>query len=435
MEPERGSFNAWRPTLFAAAGGLVLTLLVSWSGVEAAARSVPTKIALDTLEACIALLAAFLIWGRQRQHRSASGSALIFALLLFAAANILWSVVPKILEVDDPTINAWVPLVLRVIGAAAMVAGAWIPEHADQGKRGTERPVIAAAGVIAAGAIASVVLADALPAPLPEVDRAMFARPDIVGSPVLIASQAIAALLFTAACIGFARKAGSESDPFLRWVAAGAALGAVARLNYFLFPSLYTEYVYSGDLLRLGFYLFVLTASVSQMVDTWQRLESQALVDPLTGLSNRHGFEVLSDFRIAQARRLKQPLALVFIDLDDMKGINDTHGHDAGDRALTDVAALIRQTFRDIDVMARLGGDEFCVLLSDGADATHASTRLEENLEAFRTREARPYALSLSCGVATTPPEGTVDLPDLIARADAAMYEQKATHRIKSAEA
>lgn len=429
MERASGSFNAWRPTLFAAAGGLILTLVVSVSGAEAAVRSVPTKIALDTLEACIALLAAFLIWGRQRQHRSGSGSALIFALLLFAAANILWSVVPKILDLDDPTITAWVPLILRAIGAAAMAAGAWLPEHAEQGKKASRRPVIAASGVIAAGAVASVLLSDALPAPLPKVDRSMFAHPDIVGSPVLITAQAVVALLFTAACIGFARKAEAERDPFLRWVAAGAALGAVARLNYFLFPSLYTEYVYSGDLLRLGFYLFVLTASITQIVETWQRLESQALVDPLTGLSNRHGFEVLSDFRIAQARRLKQAIALVFIDLDDMKGINDTYGHDAGDQALTDVAALIRRTFRDIDVMARLGGDEFCVLLADGADATHASTRLEENLQGFRTRETRPYELGLSCGVATTAAGEAIDLPDLISRADAAMYRQKTARR------
>ncbi len=93
-----------------------------------------------------------------------------------------------------------------------------------------------------------------------------------------------------------------------------------------------------------------------------EELRNLSLTDELTGLHNRRGFITLSQQQIRQAKRTKKEMLLLFVDLDGLKKINDGFGHSEGDRALFAVAALLRETFRDSDIVARIGGDEFAVL-------------------------------------------------------------------------
>jgi diguanylate cyclase (GGDEF)-like protein len=160
-----------------------------------------------------------------------------------------------------------------------------------------------------------------------------------------------------------------------------------------------------------------------------QELELQARTDALTGLLNRRAF--LEDLR----RRLDRPAdvegtgALLFIDLDHFKPINDEFGHEAGDAALVAVAGVLREMVRPVDLAARLGGDEFALWLQD-ADAT-ATARRATAIGAAAAR-VRPWpagrtgpALSFSIGCAMRPP-GARPAPDaLVAAADAAMYAVK----------
>lgn len=160
-----------------------------------------------------------------------------------------------------------------------------------------------------------------------------------------------------------------------------------------------------------------------------ESIRSMSLTDSLTGLYNRRGFETLAQQQFKQVRRSKKKLTLVYLDLDDLKKINDNGGHRAGDEAIVEAAELLRRSFRDSDIVARLGGDEFAVLLVDARDgATEVPLqRLSENLAMANGRSDRPFPLSLSLGRADWDPEtanGT-DLAALIQRADEAMYRQK----------
>jgi diguanylate cyclase (GGDEF)-like protein len=114
-----------------------------------------------------------------------------------------------------------------------------------------------------------------------------------------------------------------------------------------------------------------------------------------------------------------------------MKRINDTLGHKVGDQALTDTTMILRQTFRDSDIMARIGGDEFVILATDSSltKADYILIRLKENLDNYNAREGRPYKLSFSVGVATYDPLSSYTIDELMIQADQAMYEQKRAKR------
>lgn len=156
-------------------------------------------------------------------------------------------------------------------------------------------------------------------------------------------------------------------------------------------------------------------------------IRSMSLIDELTGLHNRRGFLVLAEQQLNTAKRLEKKAALVFIDLDGMKRINDTLGHNEGNLALKEAANVLRMTFRKADIIARLGGDEFVSLAlleeSEGSDAL--CQRLEQNLAQSNAREGRRYQLSLSCGITLHEPSSPASLEELIDEADRLMYEQK----------
>jgi diguanylate cyclase (GGDEF)-like protein len=154
---------------------------------------------------------------------------------------------------------------------------------------------------------------------------------------------------------------------------------------------------------------------------------SLAIGDELTGLSNRRGFEMLGERLIAAARRLDLSVSAIYADLDNMKPINDTFGHDAGDRALIETAESLAGSLRASDLIARLGGDEFCALLI-GSAASAAPTliaRVQEGVAARNRGTGEPWELSLTLGLAEAPAGAEVDLWDLVAQADAEMIAAK----------
>jgi len=163
-----------------------------------------------------------------------------------------------------------------------------------------------------------------------------------------------------------------------------------------------------------------------------ERLRHLADHDPLTGLLNRRGFSAALDAHIEQVRRYGPEGALLIIDLDDLKSINDRHGHDAGDEIILAVTAALRRRLRAADPIARLGGDEFAVLLTRGDRRTGAlvadGLRAEIVTEtAAHARAGGPAHLTASIGVATI--ESFDDASLILAAADRAMYNEKATHR------
>lgn len=156
-------------------------------------------------------------------------------------------------------------------------------------------------------------------------------------------------------------------------------------------------------------------------------IRSMSLVDELTGLYNRRGFLALAEQQMKTAERVKKKAAFVFIDMDGMKRINDTFGHNEGNLALKDTANILRMTFRQADIIARLGGDEFVVLalLEEAEDCEALCGRLEQQLEECNSRAGRGYQLSLSYGVTIRDPSSTASIEEQIEEADRLMYEHK----------
>lgn len=169
---------------------------------------------------------------------------------------------------------------------------------------------------------------------------------------------------------------------------------------------------------------------LEQEIQERLRAEAQvrqlSLTDELTGLYNRRGFFLLADQQLKIARRTQTSCCLLFVDLDGLKKINDTLGHEMGDRAIVDTAQLLKQTFRDSDIVARLGGDEFVIFIPAFLDnANDFAPRLQANIDCFNDRHEKSYQLSMSVGVKQCHWNDNLSLEQLVTQADNFMYEHK----------
>ncbi|KJU86997.1 response regulator [Candidatus Magnetobacterium bavaricum] len=166
---------------------------------------------------------------------------------------------------------------------------------------------------------------------------------------------------------------------------------------------------------------------ITEGVELRERLHTQSIMDELTGLYNRRGFYTLAAQQIRLANRYERSMLLFFLDMDGMKTINDSYGHKAGDRALVEVANIMRDTFRESDVIGRTGGDEFIVLVPDMdiIDENAIRVRLQENIDAFNDTSDAPFDLSISVGVVRYSYKNPMELDELIAKADSLMYAEK----------
>jgi diguanylate cyclase (GGDEF)-like protein len=182
-----------------------------------------------------------------------------------------------------------------------------------------------------------------------------------------------------------------------------------------------------ATVMRLAAEVDVLAAQLKDSRARIQELEARVDVDPLTDVLNRRGFERELKRSLAYVKRYGVSAALIYVDLDEFKPVNDRHGHGAGDLVLRSVAATLVRNVRASDVVARLGGDEFVVLLWNvgGVDAAAKAADLEAAVYGTPVRwSASTLVVGASAGVALL---GALDTPaDILARADAAMYARKA---------
>jgi diguanylate cyclase (GGDEF)-like protein len=160
----------------------------------------------------------------------------------------------------------------------------------------------------------------------------------------------------------------------------------------------------------------------ARYADLVARLTAESRVDPLTGLLNRRGFDERFGAELSRSRREARPVAVVAVDIDHFKRVNDAHGHDAGDRALAWLASTLGEQTRGADITARVGGEEFLIVLPN-TDAHRARDFAERLRSAVATRAAAetPTPLTVSVGVAASP----APTPTLLEAADQALYRAK----------
>ncbi|RPI36504.1 MAG: diguanylate cyclase [Nitrospiraceae bacterium] len=159
-----------------------------------------------------------------------------------------------------------------------------------------------------------------------------------------------------------------------------------------------------------------------------EKLHAASITDEMTGLLNRRGFLILAQKHLELAERNKKTFAILFLDLNGLKKINDEFGHREGDRTLIDVSNVLKRTFRQADIIARIGGDEFTVLIADVPDKTieeAVAQHINDNLNAFNSETKRGYKLSVSMGMVYYDPERPCPVEELLDGADELMYEHK----------
>jgi len=180
-----------------------------------------------------------------------------------------------------------------------------------------------------------------------------------------------------------------------------------------------------------------LAAVLGSLVFAWSRsermqeLQRLASHDPLTGLSNRRRFEEELRRELARSRREGRPGALLMLDIDDFKGVNDTFGHPAGDRVIVEIAGVLSGRIRESDVLARLGGDEFAVVLPncDEARARHVAESISTAVREHELAENGGRRVTVSIGITTFGADSREDFDTVLSAGDNAMYEAKGAGR------
>ena len=261
------------------AGLLATLVIITVPGLKFAYRSDETHVAIETAAFLVPGLAAVLFGGRTLQSHSRTDLLLCVALTLLSVTNLCFSVIPALVDETPGNFATWAPATGRFIGAAGFAAAALVaPARLATPRRSLVRGLLWAGAAVALIAILAGLFASDLPQGVdPALSPDSANRPRIVGHWLVLAIQVATLFLYAAAAVGFLIRSERERDSLLLWVALAASLSALARLNYFLFPSLYSEWVYTGDVFRLAGYLALLIGISREML-AYQRGAADAAV-------------------------------------------------------------------------------------------------------------------------------------------------------------
>jgi signal transduction histidine kinase len=258
---------------------LATLAVIAIPGLKFAYRSDETHVAIETAAFLIPGLAAVLFGGRALRGHSRTDVLLCAALALLSITNLCFSVIPALVDENPGRFATWAPATGRFLGAAAFAFAALLPpQRLTAARRSLIRALVGVVAVVALVAILGWLFADDLPRGLdPVLSPDSAGRPRIVGHWLVLSFQVATLFLYSLAAIGFLNRSERERDALLLWIALSAALSALARLNYFLFPSLYSEWVYVGDVFRLTAY-FALLIGISREMLAYQRGAADAAV-------------------------------------------------------------------------------------------------------------------------------------------------------------
>jgi signal transduction histidine kinase len=295
--------------VWTAVGAALATLVISvLPSVDFAYSSRSLHVAIETAASIIGLLAAYLVLGRFRRSASLRDLLLVGAFLLLAATNLCFSTLPSLSGGPPGRFETWSPVAGRLLGALAMTAAAVAPTRRVRAPGRDLLLTLGACGAalaVIAGGVA--LLGERLPMGIdPNISPEGSERPRIVGNAALLTVQVVGMLLFAAAAVGFATRAARTADELMGWIAAGSVLAAFARLNYFLFPSLYSDWVYTGDFLRLAFYLVLLVGALREIHAYQEQLAVAATLEERQRIARdlHDGLAQELAFMSGEARRL-----------------------------------------------------------------------------------------------------------------------------------
>lgn len=273
------SQGSWRLTTLAAlAAALVTAAVIGLPFLRFAYRAPELHVALETTAALTALVLAFLVYGRFRATGSLQALLLALSLGIVAVANLLLAMLPAALGIAGQEVRDWASVALRLTGTLLLTAAAVLRPEVAVSRRRAGTVVLSLLGLL--GAVAVLLLLVEPPPPIdPAVDLSESGRPLVIGHPMLLAAHAIGGVAYAIAAVAFTHQATRRPDPLVRWLGAACALAAFSRVNYLLFPSLYSDFVYTGDLLRFGFYVLLLVGGAREVQSFWQARAHAAVLE------------------------------------------------------------------------------------------------------------------------------------------------------------
>jgi signal transduction histidine kinase len=336
-------------TIATAVLGVVATVVVAASPAVRFAYEAPSlHVFLETTAGLIALLAAYLVFGRFRDSSRLDDLVLSCGLAVLSASSLLFHTLPAASGLDAGRFATWAPLVGRVLGALLLTGAAFSSARRIRHPRRSAVTLFGAAGLLlAAVGLFVAVLADHLPV---GVDPSLsppdaLGRPQISGHPALLAAQLLCAALYAVAAVGFTRRAESTNDDLLRWFSTGCILASVAAMHYFLFPSLYSRWVYTGDVARLLAHLALLAGAAREIGRYWKSVATVAVLEERRRIARdlHDGLAQELAYIIRQAHRAEHGGTAV-----------DREITQAAERAIADarfaIAALTRPLDEPLDV-------------------------------------------------------------------------------------
>ncbi len=371
-----------RLALLTAAVAACVTLLAALGPLELAYSNLELHVALETAAALIAALAALLVFGRFSQEGRLGNLVLACALVGFAVTNLLVSTLPAIAAATPGRFWTWTPLVARILATAALAASPFLLTRVVRNRRRAPLTGLAVVGtLLAAVSVVVASTASGLPTAIdPSVSPDASAWPHGAHALVL-AAHVLAAVLFAAGAVGFIRRAEETGDELMRWLGLGSVLAAFAHANYFLFPSLYSSWVSTGDVLRVLFYAVVVVGAAREIVAYQHERAAIAVMEERRRLAREmhDGLAQELAFLLTQTRLLamRQP---------DTPGLDQIES--AAQRALDEsrvaIAALTRPGYEPLEVAVAAAAEEVA-----GRAGVNVRFQLDNGIEASpQLREA-----------------------------------------------
>jgi signal transduction histidine kinase len=299
-------------TLLAALiAGVLTDLVIMVPTLHFAYRSVPLHAMLEATASLIGFLTTMLLWGRLRQRQMLGDLLLFIAVGVLALTNLLFAAIPAAIWREPHPFSTWTTLASAALAAGLLAASAFVR---DRRLGNYERAARLAVICIGVSLVLIGVVIGAFVSKLPlgiDPSRSPVDIPGpIAGNIVVAVTQLLIAALFVVASLGFTQLAERSRDEFLLWLGAACAISAFARVNYFIFPSLYSEWVYTGDALRLTSYVLLFVGAARE-IDIYQRAYAESRVleerrriarDLHDGLAQELAFMVTTTRKLVDAR-------------------------------------------------------------------------------------------------------------------------------------
>lgn len=285
----------------------VTSLAIGVPAVHFAYRAPGLHIALETAAALIASLAAYLVLGRYRRSARLDSLALVCALWLFGLSNFFLGALPAaVFGARADRFSSWASLLTATLGAAIFLLAAYLrPATVAASKRLELMALGATTLLVVLTAVVVYVLRVQLPAAvMPHLGDG--GQPRLSGHPVVLETQLASVLAFAAAVLAFSRRALSSGDDLMRWFAVGSVFAAGSRLNYFVYPSLYSQWVSIGDAFRVLFYFVLLLGAVREIRRYWSSIAEGAVLEERRRIARdlHDGLAQELTFLVRRGRRL-----------------------------------------------------------------------------------------------------------------------------------